>query len=96
MDGRTMDVTVQVRDDGSFVLPECLRKRYGIEPGKTLHLLDLDGVLVLATIPPTVEELSRGIERARNEAGLSVEELLDGLREQRERYYQEKYGPARA
>ena len=37
-------------------------------------------------------ELAREIERARREAGLSIEELLTGLREQREQYYQEHYG----
>ena len=40
---------------------------------------------------PMVPELAREIERARLEAGLTVEELLAGLREQRERYYTEKY-----
>jgi hypothetical protein len=34
------------------------------------------------------------IERARLAAGLSVEELLGALREQRERYYRENYGDA--
>ena len=38
-----------------------------------------------------VPELAREIERTRIEAGLTVEELLAGLREQREQYYAEKY-----
>jgi prevent-host-death family protein len=41
-----------------------------------------------------VDNLAREIEKVRIEAGLSVEELLLGLREQRERYVQEKYGDA--
>jgi hypothetical protein len=40
---------------------------------------------------PMIPELAREIEKARLETGLSVEELLAGLREQRERYYTEKY-----
>jgi hypothetical protein len=39
-----------------------------------------------------VPELTRKIERARIEAGLSVEEMLKGLREQCERYTAAKYG----
>ena len=39
---------------------------------------------------PMVPELAREIERARIEAGLSVEEMLKGLREQRERYTEEE------
>jgi hypothetical protein len=38
-----------------------------------------------------VPELAREIEKARLEAGLSIEELILGLREQREKYYAEKY-----
>ena len=41
---------------------------------------------------PVVPELAREIERARVEAGLTIEDLLEGPREQRERYYSEKYG----
>jgi len=41
---------------------------------------------------PMVPELAREIERMRLEAGLSIEDLLSSLREQRERYYREKYG----
>jgi ribosome-binding protein aMBF1 (putative translation factor) len=45
---------------------------------------------------PIVPELAREIEQARLEAGLSIEDLLQGLREQRQRYTLEKYGPEQA
>jgi AbrB family looped-hinge helix DNA binding protein len=87
-----MITTVQVRKRGTLTLPAELRAKYNIEPGDTFHLVDLDGILVLTPMAPMVPELAREIERARIEAGLTVEELLAGLREQRERYYFEKYG----
>jgi hypothetical protein len=40
---------------------------------------------------PMVPELAREIERARREAGLTTEDLLRTLREQRERYHSEHY-----
>ena len=43
------------------------------------------------TMVTMVPELAREIERARIEAGLSIEELLANLREQRERYYTDHY-----
>jgi hypothetical protein len=46
----------------------------------------------LVPMVPLVPELAREIERARIEAGLGTEDLLLGLREQRERYFTEKYG----
>ncbi len=41
---------------------------------------------------PIVPELAREIEKIRVEAGLSTEDIILGLREQRERYYTENYG----
>jgi len=41
-----------------------------------------------------VPQLAREIERLRQEAGLSIEELLQSLREERKRYYEEKYAAA--
>ena len=87
-----MNITIQVRERGVITLPAELRQKYKIENGDIFRLVDLEGVFVLTPMVPMVPELAREIEQARLEAGLSVEELLQGLREQRERYYQEKYG----
>ena len=80
-----MNATIQVQKGGTLTLPAELRKRYNIKPGDTFHLLDFDCIFVLTPVVPRVPELAREIERARPEAGLSVEEMLQGLREQRER-----------
>ena len=87
-----MNTTIQVRQRGTLTLPNDIRRRYNIQPGDTFHLLDIDGTIVLTPLAPIVPELAREIERARIEAGLSVEEMLVGLREQREKYTAEKYG----
>jgi bifunctional DNA-binding transcriptional regulator/antitoxin component of YhaV-PrlF toxin-antitoxin module len=87
-----MDITVQVRQRGTLTLPADLRQKYGIESGDTFRLIDLDGVLVLTPMTPMVPELAREIERLRVESGLSIEELLTALREERARYSEEKYG----
>jgi AbrB family looped-hinge helix DNA binding protein len=79
-----MDTTVQVRQRGTLTLPAELRERYNIKPGDTFRIIDLDGILVLTPMVSTVPELAREIERARIEAGLSVDEMLKSLREQRE------------
>jgi len=85
-----MDTVIQVRQRGTLTLPAELRAKYGIKQGDTFYLLDLDGVLVLTPMVPLVPELAREIERLRLTAGLSTEELLAGLREQRERYHAER------
>ena len=86
-----MELTVQVRKRGTLTLPAELREKYGIKPGDTFHLVDLDGVFILTPMAPIVPELAREIERLRQELGLSTEDLLTALREQREAYYREHY-----
>jgi bifunctional DNA-binding transcriptional regulator/antitoxin component of YhaV-PrlF toxin-antitoxin module len=86
-----MEATIQVRQRGTLTLPAELREKYGIQPGDTYRLVDLDGTMVLTPMVPMVPELAREIERMRLEAGLSIEELLVSLREQRERYHVERH-----
>ncbi|MGC9395955.1 MAG: AbrB/MazE/SpoVT family DNA-binding domain-containing protein [Anaerolineae bacterium] len=84
--------TLQVRQRGTLTFPSTLREKYGIKPGDTFSLVDLDGIFVLTPMVPMVPELAREIERLRQAAGLTMEDLLTGLREQREKYYLEHYG----
>ncbi len=85
------ELTVQVRQRGTLTLPADLRAKYGIKEGDTYRLLDIDGILVLTPMVPMVPQLAREIERLRLEEGMGIQELLDGLREQRERYHSEHY-----
>ncbi len=78
--------TIQVRQRGAMILPADLRKKYGIQPGDTFRLVDLDGIFVLTPMVPLVPELAREIEKLRLDAGFSTQELLQSLREQREIY----------
>jgi AbrB family looped-hinge helix DNA binding protein len=82
-----MEATIQVRQRGTVTLPADLREKYGIREGDTFRIIDLDGIFVLTPMVAMVPELAREIEKARREAGLSIEELLLTLREQRERYH---------
>jgi AbrB family looped-hinge helix DNA binding protein len=81
-----METTIQVRQRGTMTLPSELREKYGIREGDTFRLTDLDGIFVLTPMVPMIPELAREIEKARLEAGLSIEELLRTLREEREKY----------
>ena len=80
-----------MRKRGVVTLPAELREKVDVQAGDTSRLIDLDGVFVLTRIVSLVPELAREIERLRLEAGLTTEKLLDGLREQRERYYAESH-----
>lgn len=84
--------TLVLRRRGALTLPADLRKKYRLEEGEPLTLLDLGGVFVIALKVPVVPKLVGELGRLRKEAGLQVEDLLEGLDEQRRRLYQERYG----
>jgi len=81
-----MSTTIQVRERGVVTLPADLREKYKIDTGQIFRLVDLDGIFVFVPMVPIVPELANEIERLRLEAGLSMEDLLISLREQREKY----------
>ena len=86
--------TVQVGKRGVVTLPKKVREKYGIEEGDALHLVDLGGGrFVVTPMMPAVPSLVEEIEAIREEEGVALEDLLAGLREQRERLTREVYGP---
>lgn len=79
-----MDDTVQIRQRGTLTLPADLRRKYSIEAGDLFRLVDLDGIFVLTPMTPMVPELAREIEQLREEAGVTMDELLSDLKQLRE------------
>jgi bifunctional DNA-binding transcriptional regulator/antitoxin component of YhaV-PrlF toxin-antitoxin module len=84
-----MVVTIQVRQRGTLTLPTKLRAKYNIQEGDVFTLIDLDGLLVLSPRLSVVPKLAGEIERLRQEADLSLDDLLEGLDEERRRYLEE-------
>ena len=86
-----MDSTVQIRKRGVLTLPSELREKYMIQEGETYRLVDMDGIFVLTPMVPMVPELAKEIEQLRKSANIHLDELLQGIREERERYHKERY-----
>ena len=85
-------LTVQIRRKGLITLPVELRRQYGLGEGDVFTLVDLgDGSFLLT--PRVCQVARRGDQVARlmEEEGVTLEEMLEALDEERERYYQEHY-----
>ena len=88
----TVSTTIQIRNKGSLTLPVELRRKYGLSEGDVLTLVDLgEGVLVLHSGASQVDRLGDRVAHMMAEEGVTVEEILEALDEERERYYQERY-----
>lgn len=68
--------TVQIRQRGTLTLPAKLRAKYRLDDGDSLTVLDLDGTILLSPKVPIVPKLAAEIERMRQVAGLTVDDLL--------------------
>ena len=73
-----------------MTLPARIRERYDLADGDPLTLVDLDGAILLSPKTSVVDKLSAEIEYLMTGSGLSLDDLLGGLREQRARYHAER------
>ncbi|MGD9891503.1 MAG: AbrB/MazE/SpoVT family DNA-binding domain-containing protein [Dehalococcoidia bacterium] len=87
-----MGTRVRISETGTLTLPSEVLERYRIKPGDTLELLEMDGALVLALSRLDITDLALEIEVALAGAGITMEEMFAGLREERKRYGAEKHG----
>ena len=88
--------SVKLRNRGVLTLPKSLRDKYDLGEGDALHLVDVGGAFVLTPMQPMVPSLSRQIEEIREESGLSIEELLNRLQDERGALAKDRYGEAPA
>jgi bifunctional DNA-binding transcriptional regulator/antitoxin component of YhaV-PrlF toxin-antitoxin module len=91
---KTMSVstTLQIRTKGSLTLPVELRRKYGLNEGDIMTLVDLgDGAFVLYSGVTAVDRLGDRVAQLMAEEGVSLDEVLEALDEERQRYYQERY-----
>jgi bifunctional DNA-binding transcriptional regulator/antitoxin component of YhaV-PrlF toxin-antitoxin module len=84
---------VQLRKRGVLTLPKSLRETHDMKEGDPLHLVDVGGgTVVMTPMQPMVPELAEEIAAIRQAEGLSMDAVLQGLREQREQLTRERYG----
>lgn len=85
--------TLQIRGKGTITLPAKLRKKYNLEEGEVLTIIDLGGGSFLLR-PKTlgIDKLSQEIEKKVKEENISLDELVDTLQTERKRIFKELYG----
>ena len=88
----SISTTIQIRGKGTVTLPIDLRRKYGLDEGDIITLIDLgDGSILFTPIVTKVDRLGDRVALAIAEGGVSLDEILTALDEERERYYQERY-----
>jgi bifunctional DNA-binding transcriptional regulator/antitoxin component of YhaV-PrlF toxin-antitoxin module len=87
-----MTSTIQIRKKGSLTLPVELRNKYSLDEGDVFTLIDLeDGSFLLTPRVSRVNRLGDRVSEILNEEGFSLDDLLNTLDDERERYYRDRY-----
>ncbi len=83
---------LQIRSKGTITLPASLRKKYKLEDGEVLRLIDVgDGSFFLVPKESKVMKSADEVARILKEDNVTLDDLLQTLDEERKRYYQEHY-----
>ncbi len=84
--------TIQIRGKGAITLPASLRKKYKLEEGEVLTVIDLgEGTILLKPMVSQVNKLSSQIAKRLREENVSLDDLLRALDAERKTYYKEHY-----
>ncbi len=84
--------TIQIRGKGTLTLPIEMRRKYGLDEGDIITLIELgDGSFLLTPLITKVDRLGDRVARVLAEEEISLKEIMETLDEERERYYQERY-----
>lgn len=85
-------MTIQIRRKGLITLPVAIRRQYDLSEGDVFALVDLgDGCLLLTPQVSQLAGLGDRVARLVEDEGVTTEEMLEALEEERETYYQEHY-----
>ncbi|MBI3584832.1 MAG: AbrB/MazE/SpoVT family DNA-binding domain-containing protein [Nitrospinae bacterium] len=86
---------VKIRERGQLTIPYEYRKELGLGKEDMLNVLKIGDVLILVPKQLTGDVVSGKMARAMKKKGLTLDNLLSNLREQRKRYSKEAYAKAK-
>ncbi len=86
---------VKIRERGQLTIPSEYRKGLGLEEKDVVNIVKVGESLILTRKQLAGDLLSRKIEAEMKKQGLTLQDLLDNLREQRKKYRKEAYGKSK-
>lgn len=86
--------TVRLRERGQITIPQAVRDRWAAEVNDldVLNLIEIGDAVFLSPKKLLLPELSKQFSALMDEEGVSLADLLEGLAEERQAIYQERYG----
>jgi len=86
----------KMRERGQLTIPSEYRKELGIEEKDLVNIVKVGEMLILTRKQLAGDLISKKIEDKMKKKGLTLQDLLGNLKEQRKKYNKEVYGKTKA
>jgi len=84
--------TTEIKSRGQLTIPKKIRVLGYLEEGQVVSMIPVGDSVIITPKRLELDEARREIRRLLKASGLSLENLLSGLKEEREGLYRESYG----
>ena len=86
----------EIKARGQLTIPKKIREMSHLEEGQVVSIISVGDSLLITPKRLELDEARREIKKILKASKLSPEDLLAGLREEREDLYEETYGKKKA
>ncbi len=85
-------ITAEIKSRGQLTIPKKIRVMSRLEEGQVVSIIPVGDSVIITPKRLELDDARREIKRILKEAGMTPEDLLAGLKEEREKLYQRTYG----
>lgn len=85
-------ITAEIKSRGQLTIPKKIRAVSHLEEGQVVSIIPVGDSVIITPKKLELDEARREIKKILKASGLTPEDLLTGLKEERDRLYQEAYG----
>ncbi len=85
-------LVTEIKSRGQLTIPKKIREISHLEEGQIVSIIPIGDSVIITPKRLELDEARRQIRKILKESGLSIEDILDGIKEERETLYEETYG----
>jgi len=82
----------EIKARGQLTIPKKIRETSNIEEGNVVSILPVGDSLIITPKRLELDEARRQLKKLLKASGLTIEELIEGLKEERGDLFKETYG----
>ena len=82
----TKSFTAEIKPRGQLTIPKRIREMSRLEEGQVVSIIPVGDTVIITPKRLELDEARREIRRILKVSGLTAEEILEGLKEEREKF----------